>query len=264
MMPPCRAIPGPGRARPDNFDRVVRRKLTVCSPDKMRFREKGEINVIDGAYELPIRRRKAARPGELVRAALDAFVEKGFAATRLDDIAARAGVSKGTIYLYFQSKEVLFKAVIEAGLAPAVATALAAPATKTDRPAIERLCNFCAAWRRIMDETPMASLLKLLVAESGNFPEVVSWFDNSIVRPAKKAMADIVAAGIACGDFRPIPTEMAAEMFFALMWQCAFDKVWRGSQSSERFLEEALEVLTWGVVNVPTKRCARRNGYEPD
>jgi AcrR family transcriptional regulator len=227
----------------------------VRPPDKMRFRDEGEIIVKDKARESLFRRRKEARPGELVRAALDTFVEKGFAATRLEDLATRAGVSKGTIYLYIESKEVLFKAVIEAGLAPALEAvkAVTAPAAKIDRPAIELLRSYCDVWQRIMRETPMASLLKLLVAESGNFPEVVQWFADSVVRPAKTAMANIVAAGIARGDFRPIPIEVAADIFLSLMWQCAFNKVWCGLPSPERFLEEALEVLTHGVASVPAK-----------
>jgi AcrR family transcriptional regulator len=69
--------------------------------------------------EQPVRqRRKEARPSELLAAALDLFVERGFAATKLDDVAARAGVSKGTLYLYFASKEELFKAVIQQGILP--------------------------------------------------------------------------------------------------------------------------------------------------
>jgi AcrR family transcriptional regulator len=63
-------------------------------------------------------RRKEARPAELAAAALSLFIEKGFAATRLDEVAARAGVSKGTLYLYFDSKDALFKAVIEEGVVP--------------------------------------------------------------------------------------------------------------------------------------------------
>lgn len=80
----------------------------------------------------PRKRRKDARPGELMRAALEVFVERGFAATRLDEVAQRAGVSKGTVYLYFESKEALFKAAVEAAMTPALeaAEALAADATK--------------------------------------------------------------------------------------------------------------------------------------
>mgnify|MGYP000452777623 CR=1 FL=1 len=69
----------------------------------------------------PRRRRKDARPSELTAAALDLFVEKGFAATRLEDVAARAGVSKGTLYLYYENKEALFKAVIQEGIVPVIA-----------------------------------------------------------------------------------------------------------------------------------------------
>lgn len=226
--------------------------MTSSSIDKAWLRNGTGMAMRDRARQCLFRRRKAARPGELVRAARAAFLEKGFAATRLDDVAARAGVSKGTIYLYFESKEILFKAVVEAGMAPALETikALAAAAAKTDRPAIDLLRGYCAAWQRILRETPMASLLKLLVAESGNFPEVVQWFNDAIARPAKAALADIVAAGIAGGDFRPISAALAAEMFFALMWQCIFDKVWCAAPSSE-FLEEAFEVLARGVVKVP-------------
>jgi AcrR family transcriptional regulator len=219
--------------------------MTLSNPDKARL----------GLC----RRRKETRPSELIRAAHDTFAERGFAATRLEDVAEKAGVAKGTIYLYFKNKEVLFRAVVEAGGATLLETiqAQATLAAITDRPAIELLRGYCAAWQRIMRETTMASLLKLLVAESGNFPEVAQWFNHSVLRPAKTVMADIVAAGIADGDFRPIPTEIAADTFFALMWQCAFNKVYCNPPSPERFLEESFEVLARGVVADPAKRCVQ-------
>ena len=80
------------------------------------------------------RRRKEARPAELAAAALEVFAEKGFAATRLEDIAARAGASKGTVYLYFESKEALFKAAVETAMLPALeaAEAIAAGVIEVD------------------------------------------------------------------------------------------------------------------------------------
>jgi AcrR family transcriptional regulator len=69
----------------------------------------------------PRKRRKEARPGELLAAALDLFVARGYAATRLEDVAQQAGVSKGTLYLYFENKEALFKAVIREGILPVLA-----------------------------------------------------------------------------------------------------------------------------------------------
>ncbi len=68
-------------------------------------------------------RRKESRPNELLEAALELFVERGFAATRLEDVASRAGVSKGTLYLYFESKEELFKAVVRSGILPVIENA---------------------------------------------------------------------------------------------------------------------------------------------
>ena len=73
------------------------------------------------ALPTPRKRRKEARPSELLEAALCLFVEKGFAATRLEDVAARAGVSKGTLYLYYENKDALFKAVIQEGIVPVIA-----------------------------------------------------------------------------------------------------------------------------------------------
>lgn len=183
--------------------------------------------------------------------ARDLFVEKGFAATRLEDIATRAGISKGTIYLYFDNKEALFEAVIEAGLAPVMETIKAVPA-KTDRPAIELLHGYYGALQRTMREVPAASLLKLLFTESGNFPALVQWFEINAVCDAKMAMANIIEAGIASGDFRPVAADVAADTFFSLIWLCVFEKVWVGFPPPERLLEEGFDTLTRGIANLPT------------
>jgi len=137
------------------------------------------------------RRRKEARPGEIAAAALELFVEKGFAATRLDDVATRAGVSKGTVYLYFDSKEALFKAAIDAAMMPVVEAAEAL-ANEADRSAAELLRCFVAGWWQMVGATAVGGLPKLLVAESGNFPELARWFHDSIIRRAQKAMARIM------------------------------------------------------------------------
>src|SRR5260370_7750478 len=67
-------------------------------------------------------RRKQARPGEILTAALELFVERGFTATKLADVARRAGVTKGTVYLYFDGKEALLKAIVRQTIVPALAT----------------------------------------------------------------------------------------------------------------------------------------------
>ncbi|HEX8987911.1 MAG TPA: TetR/AcrR family transcriptional regulator [Rhodocyclaceae bacterium] len=200
-------------------------------------------------------RRKDARPGELISAALEVFVEKGFAAARLDDVAAKAGVSKGTVYLYFESKEALFKAVIEAGAMSAV-EALEQVAADGGSSASERLRRFMATCWQTMNETPLGDLLKLLVAESQNFPEIGRWFDTTIVRRVQNATRAIIAAGVAEGEFRPVPADTAADIVFApffahIIWQRAFGAVMIDLPPPERFFADTLDVLVHGLLRVP-------------
>lgn len=197
------------------------------------------------------RRRKEARPGEIVAAALETFVEKGFAATRLDDVAARAGVSKGTVYLYFESKEALFKAAIEAAMTPAVEAAEAL-ANDGARPAADLLRDFVAGWWSMVGNTAAGGLPKLLVAESGNFPEIAHWFHESIIRRAQKAMARIIEVGIARGEFRAADADVSARVFFApmfsyVLWSRSFDPAACGLPPPERFFATALDLLIHGL-----------------
>lgn len=196
------------------------------------------------------RRRKEARPGEIAAAALDVFVEKGFAATRLEDIAARAGVSKGTIYLYFENKEALFKAAVEAAMTPAIEAAealLDAP----DRPAAELLREFVFNWWRMVGATTLGGVPKLLVAESGNFPDVARWFHDRMIRRAQGAMARLIELGIARGEFRPMPPMVAARIVFSpmfsfIVWRRAFGDFMADLPEPEVFLGQAVDVLVNG------------------
>src|SRR5436190_2093302 len=102
-------------------------------------------------------RRKAARPAEIVTAALDVFVERGFAAARLEEVARRAGVTKGTVYLYFKNKEALFKAVVRETIVPVIAKgeALAQTFTGSARDLVERLVR---EYWRLIGETALAGM----------------------------------------------------------------------------------------------------------
>src|SRR5207237_5701427 len=116
-------------------------------------------------------RRKEARPAEIVAAALEVFVERGFAAARLADVARRAGVTKGTVYLYFDSKEALFKAVVRETIVPVIAQgeALAQAFTGSARELVERLVR---EYWRLVGETAVAGIPKLMMAEAATFPEL--------------------------------------------------------------------------------------------
>src|SRR5256885_3484936 len=116
-------------------------------------------------------RRKAARPTEIVAAALEVFVERGFAATRLEEVARRAGVTKGTVYLYFTSKEALFKAVVRQTIVPVIAQgeALAQSFPGTSRELVERLVR---EYWRLVGGTELAGIPELVIAEAAHVPQL--------------------------------------------------------------------------------------------
>ena len=206
------------------------------------------------------RRRKEARPGEIVAAALETFVEKGFAATRLDDVAARAGVSKGTVYLYFESKEALFKAAIDTTMTPVVEAAEAL-ASEEGKPAAELLRCFVNGWWAMVGSSALGGLPKLMVAESGNFPEIARWFHDSLIRRAQKALARIIAMGSARGEFRPVDAEMAARVLFAPMfsyviWKHSFCESMADFPEPTGFFKEAVDIFVLGLTS-------RHSGEEP-
>lgn len=197
------------------------------------------------------RRRKEARPGEILSAALEVFAERGFAATRLDDIATRAGVSKGTVYLYFENKEALFKAAVEAAMRPAVEAAEAL-AADTGRPSAELLREFVFGWWEMVGSTALGALPKLLVAEAGNFPEIARWFHDTMITRAHNAMTRIIELGIARGDFRPVPPQLAARIVFSpmfsfIIWRRSFAGFMCELATPEEFLNQAVDMLVHGL-----------------
>ncbi|HZV53374.1 MAG TPA: TetR/AcrR family transcriptional regulator [Rhodocyclaceae bacterium] len=199
----------------------------------------------------PRQRRKDARPGELMAAALEVFAEHGFTATRLEEVARRAGVSKGTVYLYFESKEALFKAAVEAAMTPALeaAEALAADATKSSA---ELLRCFVFGWWQMVGSTTLGGLPKLLVAESANFPELARWFHDNMIKRAQRAVAGIIELGVARGDFRPMPPMVAARivfgpMFSYLLWQRAFGACMADLPDPETYFSLTVDMLVHGL-----------------
>lgn len=199
----------------------------------------------------PVRRRKEARPAELLAAALDVFAEKGFSATRLEDIAARAGVSKGTVYLYFDGKEALFKAAVETAITP-VLEAAEAVANETDKPAAELLRTFVFGWWERIGTSSLGAVPKLLVAESGNFPEVARWFHDEFISRALRAMARVIQVGIDRGEFRSIDPLLAARIVFSpifsiIVWRRAFADCAPDLPDPGLFLDRAVALLSDGL-----------------
>jgi AcrR family transcriptional regulator len=159
-------------------------------------------------------RRKQARPQELLEAALAVFVEKGFAAARSEDLAARAGVSKGLLYVYYPSKEELFKAVIRHHLSNLIAEGQAlVDAYSGPTPAL--LQELIAVWWERFGSTPAAGLHKVIVAEVRNFPDLAQFYADEVIVPADRLFSSAVARGIERGEFRALPVHDVAHVLIA-------------------------------------------------
>ena len=168
------------------------------------------------------RRRKEARPDEILAAALASFTERGFAATRLEDVAARAGISKGTLYLYFRSKEELFKAVVRATLVPNLerVETLTAGFEGPSALLLEGLLLTMAG----VVSSRVGGIPKLVIAEAGNFPDLARFYLDEVVRRGLRLIATILRRGIERGEFRAVDVEHAvfcviAPMLIAALWK---------------------------------------------
>ncbi len=159
-------------------------------------------------------RRKQARPGELLDAALDLFVDKGFAATRLEDVAARAGVSKGTLYLYYSNKEELLKAVVRGNIVPLI-EAFQRDIEQSEASSAELLGMFFRRWWSSIGATRLAGIAKLVVGESGNFPDLARFFQEEVIVPNAGLLASIVRRGIGQGEFREIDVEVCVPLWMS-------------------------------------------------
>jgi AcrR family transcriptional regulator len=157
------------------------------------------------------KRRKDARHGEIVAAALELFVEGGYEATKLADVARRAGVTKGTLYLYFDSKEALFKAVVRETIVPVIAQgeALARSFAGSARELLEQLIR---EYWRLVGETSLAGIPKLMMAEAATFPELTRFYYEEVVSRGHRLMAGVIERGIKSGEFRSVDVMLAAKL----------------------------------------------------
>ncbi len=197
------------------------------------------------------KRRKEARPSELTTAALSLFVEKGFAATRLEDVALSAGVSKGTLYLYFDSKEALFKAVIQEGIVPVVAEneAIAAQHSGSSFDLLEKLLG---NWWSKIGQTRLAGIPKLMVAESRNFPDVALFYYENVIKRGRALVGAALERGMASGEFRRMDVETTIDVIIApilmlLIWRFSMACCQNSEGDSGLYLQIHMDLLRQGL-----------------
>jgi len=159
-------------------------------------------------------RRKEARPQELLAAALDLFVERGFATTRLEDVAKRAGVSKGTLYLYFANKEELFKAVVRENIVPVIGAAEDTIAEFQGHSA-ELLRAVVHSWWQRLGATKASGIVKLVMAEANNFPDLAQFYREEVIARASAMIASMLERAVRRGEFRPVDIPTMTQLLIA-------------------------------------------------
>jgi TetR/AcrR family transcriptional regulator len=161
-------------------------------------------------------RRKQARPGELLDAALNLFVEKGFAATRMEEVAKRAGVSKGTVFLYFTSKEELFKAVVRENISGRFEEWNAEFLTY-EGSAADMLHHCMSTWWHRIGSTQASGITKLMISEGGHFPDIVQFYQEEVVRPGHVLIRQVLQRGIDRGEISAVNLDFAVYGVVAAM-----------------------------------------------
>jgi AcrR family transcriptional regulator len=170
-------------------------------------------------------RRAEDRPREICAAALEVFAEKGFAAAKLDEIARRAGVSKGTLYLYFEDKEQLFRAVVRSAIAPNI-EAVTSIISAADAPFSDIVRMFLTAFSEREAQLPIGAVAKMVVGESRNFPELARVWHDEVASKAIGAIAAFVERAQQRGEVRPGDPRLHA---FSLMGPMVLGALWRAT-----------------------------------
>ena len=197
-------------------------------------------------------RRKQARPGEILDAALRVFAEKGYAAARMEDIAARAGVTKGTIYLYFSGKEEVFKTLVREMIGQALASASRQFSDFSGSPREHLVLLLTAIATFLQNNERVVALPKIIISESGNFPELARFWNDEVIDNALTMIARVIERGIALGEFRPLPAGLVAKLCMApillgAIWRTTFARLSQEPFDYQQFLATHIDVLTQGL-----------------
>jgi AcrR family transcriptional regulator len=201
-------------------------------------------------------RRKDARPQELLAAALDLFVDRGYAATRLEDVARRAGVSKGTLYLYFENKQELFKAVVRENIVQVIGQAETDLAAADAATCSDLLRAMLHRWWKEVACTRASGLAKLMMAEAGNFPEIASFYDEEVIKRGSALFEAILQRGIARGEFEAVDPKVMTKVIISpvlmlMLWTHSFDPC--GAEvDPEQFMAAFLGLVERGLARKPS------------
>ena len=171
-------------------------------------------------------RRKEDRPQEITEAAFAAFADKGFAATKVEDVARRAGVSKGLLYLYFKTKEELFKAVIRSVVTPRV-DELTRTLDSSELSAEAFIRGPLLAFMKRLPGSPASVVIRLMISEAPKHPDLVNYYWDNVASRGLGALRQLLERGVASGEFRDsavneLPQLFVAPVMMSIVWGTVF------------------------------------------
>lgn len=197
------------------------------------------------------RRAPEERPTQILDAAFREFGERGLAGARLDDIAKRAQVAKGTIYLYFPNKEALFREMVHATIVSALVeaeTSLAGLASETAEAQLRRLGQ---GWWTFLRTERVQVLQRLVSLELGQFPDLMQFYADEVIARGRRLVSGIIARGVERGAFRDVDPQLAARMFSSIWMShstwCARREFFKTLGSDEQVLDEMLEFYLYAL-----------------
>lgn len=194
-------------------------------------------------------RRKEARPAEIMAAGLKLFSGRGFAATRLEDVAEAAGVSKATIYLYFDSKAELFKAIVRE-ITDARISAAEGLIDEFDGSTVKLLTGLFRTIGNISGVSEIRAMIKVVLSEAGNFPDIAAFYRDEVALRGLRNMARIIERGIKRGEFRPCdPTATAQSVIFPIIMNALAQEIFgpMPETNPEKFLASHFEFVLRGL-----------------
>lgn len=197
------------------------------------------------------RRRKAERPAEMLEAALAVFIEKGFSAARIEDIARAAGVTKGTVYLYFPSKQAMFEAVIRQAMVSRLDEARAL-FEDHEGPVAPLLRRIIEDFGPRIAMTNLAAIARLVIAEAGNFPEIARFYRHEVIARGEDLFGRIYARGVAGGEFPDLPVDVVTKLvigpvLITAIWRTTFAPVDERPFDPVAVISTHARVLTAGL-----------------
>jgi AcrR family transcriptional regulator len=209
------------------------------------------------------RRRAADRPREILDAALSVFVDKGYAATRLDDVAVAAGISKGLLYRYFDNKAELFKEVIRQTLVTTIRDV--GDRARASGSAVAALDMFLEQMTAIANDARRSAIPKLIISESGSFPELAVFYLAEVIGPGLQELADLIGRGVESGAFRKVDPELAAKSIIAplllsVIWRHTFARHDTKLFEPAALIRQHRDILLRGLANPASGNARRRKG----